>query len=97
MKQHYREFGEFCSASSNIAAEPPYAGFKKRKTVDEILDNSGDNRLISWPYTKQMCSIMEVDQTAALFITDEEYAKKIGIPRDKWVYLLGSGDRSVSC
>ena len=37
---------------------------------------------------------MEVDQAAALFLTDVQTAEKLGVPREKWIYLLGSGDAS---
>jgi acetyl-CoA C-acetyltransferase len=41
-----------------------------------------------------MCSIMQVDQAAALFMTNEQTAMELGVPRDKWIYLIGSGDAS---
>ena len=94
MEQHQREIGEFCSSCSDIAARNQYAWFQKKKTTDEILDISDKNRMISWPYTKNMCSIMDVDQTAALFMTDESYAEELGIPKEKWIYLLGTGNAS---
>ncbi|MBU2643113.1 acetyl-CoA acetyltransferase [bacterium] len=93
LQDHYLELGEFCASLSRKATGNPYAWFES-KTAGEILDVSGKNRIVSWPYTKYMCSIMDVDQSAALFMTDEAYAKELGIPRDKWIYLLGSGDAS---
>ena len=89
-----KDLGEFCSACSRIAAKNPYAWFQDDKTPEEIMDTVAANRMVSFPYTKFMCSIMQVDQSAALFMTDEQTAEKLGVPREKWMYLLGSGDGS---
>jgi len=94
IEEQRRELGEFCSGFSAIAEKNPYAWFEKRKTHEEIAGASPDNRMISFPYTKYMCSIMEVDQAAALFVTDAVTAALLGVPEEKWVYLLGSGDAS---
>ncbi len=94
MEEHRRELGEFCATLSAIAAKNPYAWFREARSSDEIIGLSSDNRMVSFPYTKFMCSIMEVDQAAALFMTDSQTAKGLGIPGEKWVYLLGSGDAS---
>jgi acetyl-CoA C-acetyltransferase len=92
IEQQRRELGEFCASMSTIAAKNPYAWFKKGRTSSEIISLSAGNRMVSFPYTKFMCSIMEVDQAAALFLTDVQTAKDLGVPQDKWIYLLGSGD-----
>jgi acetyl-CoA C-acetyltransferase len=92
--EHLRELSEFCSAYSNIAMENPYAWFREKRSADEILNVSDQNRMVSWPYTKLMCSIIEVDQSAALFMTDEGTAVKLGVPVDKLVYTRGAGDAS---
>lgn len=94
MEEHRKELGEFCSTFSSVAAKNPYAWFREARSSDEIIELSSDNRMVSFPYTKFMCSIMEVDQAAALFMTDTQTARELGIPREKWVHLLGSGDAS---
>lgn len=91
---HQRELAEFCAGFSAIAARNPYAWFREPKSSQEILAPSEENRMASFPYTKSMCSIMEVDQSAAVFMTDEATAKKLGVPRGNWVYLNGTGDAS---
>lgn len=94
MAEHRQELGNFCSTFSSIASKNPYSWFQETKSSDEIIKITPDNRMVSFPYTKSMCSIMEVDQAAALFLTDTQTAKELGVPRKKWVYLLGSGDAS---
>jgi len=92
IENHITELGEFCAGLSAVAAENPFSWFKTRKTKDEIVNVSDSNQMISFPYTKFMCSIMQVDQGAALFLTDEQTASELGVPKEKWVYLVASGD-----
>ncbi len=94
IEDHKEELGNFCSDFSKIAEENPFSWFQRRKTKDEILNITDSNRMISFPYTRSMCSIMQVDQSAALFLTDEQTAVELGVPKEKWIYLLGSGDAS---
>jgi acetyl-CoA C-acetyltransferase len=43
--------------------------------------------MISWPYTKRLCSNSQVDQGAAVIITSVAAAERAGVPRDRWVFL----------
>jgi acetyl-CoA C-acetyltransferase len=94
IEEHRQELSEFCASMSAQAAGNQYAWFPRSRTAEEIAGMSGGNRMISFPYTKLMCSIMDVDQAAAVFMTNEETAAELGVPREKWVYLLGAGDAS---
>jgi acetyl-CoA C-acetyltransferase len=94
MDEHMEELGSFCAGMSAIAMKNPYAWFRDGRGKEEIISITGENRMISFPYTKFMCSIMEVDQSAAIFMTNEEEARALGIPREKWVYIRGCGDAS---
>ncbi len=94
LEEHRRDLGGFLSGCSEIAAENPHAWFPRRRTAGEIVEVTDSNRMVAFPYTKLMCSIMEVDQSAALFLTDVETARELGVPEEKWIYLLGSGDAS---
>lgn len=94
IENHRKELGEFLAGCSSVASQNDDAWFKDRKTSDEIVGISDVNRMVSFPYTKSMCSIMQVDQAAALFMTNEQTAEELGVPREKWIYLLGSGDAS---
>jgi acetyl-CoA C-acetyltransferase len=94
IEAHRREVAEFCAGFSAVAARNPYAWFKEPKSAAEILALSEENRMASFPYSKSMCSVMEVDQSAALFMTDDATAGKLGVPRENRIYLLGSGDAS---
>jgi acetyl-CoA C-acetyltransferase len=94
IEEHRKELGEFCAGFSSIASLNDYAWFKTPKSREEIEIPSDTNPMVAFPYTRSMCSIMQVDQAAALFMTNEQTAMELGVPRDKWIYLIGSGDAS---
>src|SRR5262249_7599984 len=70
----------------------PHAWFPQLRSAGEITDASPDNRPIAFPYTKRMSAIMDVDQGAAVLLTSVGMARRLGIPTERWVYLLGCGD-----
>jgi acetyl-CoA C-acetyltransferase len=84
--------GRFCARFAAVARDNPYAWFRDGKTAEEIATPSAANRMIAFPYPKFMNAIMEVDQAAALLLTNVATARELGIARQKWVYLWGSGD-----
>ncbi|MCX8073343.1 MAG: acetyl-CoA acetyltransferase [Candidatus Binatia bacterium] len=92
LEQHRRYLGELCARMTAVAAQNPHAWFPLRRTAEEIATPSAENRMVSFPYTKYMNAIMEVDQGAALLITSAAYAKELGVPRDRCVYLWGCAD-----
>jgi acetyl-CoA C-acetyltransferase len=61
------------------------------RTPEEIYTPSPANRMVAFPYTKYMNAVMNVDQSAALVMTSVANARRLGIPEDRWVYLVGAG------
>lgn len=94
IEEHKKKLGKFCAGMSKIAAGNPYSWFQTPKTADEISVISKSNPMISFPYTKFLCSMMQVDQAAAVFLTNEQTASELGVPKEKWVYPVGGGDAS---
>jgi acetyl-CoA C-acetyltransferase len=84
--------GELCARFSEIAAANPYAWFREPKSAAEITTVTTDNRMIAFPYPKFMNSILDVDQGAALFMTSVGVARELGIPEERWIYLLAGAD-----
>ena len=83
---------EYCAGFSKIASENPRAWFRKARTGDEIGTVTDRNRMVNFPYTKYMNPIMNVNQAAAAVMMGTDTARKLGIPKDKWVYLHGGAD-----
>ena len=90
--EHRRHLAAFCARFAAVARDNPYAWFRDGKSAEEIGTISERNRLIAFPYPKFMNAIMNVDQAAALILTDVETARRLSIPESKWVYVWGCGD-----
>ena len=89
LKEHLDHIGKRYERFSIIASENPYAWEKNHFSSEEIITPSLKNRIICHPYTKRMVSNLYVDQAAALVMTTEDIAKKLGIDRELWVYPMG--------
>jgi acetyl-CoA C-acetyltransferase len=90
LPEGYRQrLGNLMEPMTKIAAENPYAWFPRERPCDELITPTKDNRLVGYPYTKYMVSIMDVDMAAALVIASHEKADALGVPPDKRVYLRG--------
>jgi acetyl-CoA C-acetyltransferase len=50
------------------------------------------NRMVSYPYTKFMCAVMDVDQAASVLMMSLAEARRQGVAEDKIVYLHGCAD-----
>jgi acetyl-CoA C-acetyltransferase len=48
--------------------------------------------MISFPYTKYLNAVINVDQAAAVVMTTTKVARELGVPEDRWVYLHGGQD-----
>jgi acetyl-CoA C-acetyltransferase len=83
----YRErIGAMMAGMTRVAAANPNAWFREARTPEFLTGVRPDNRMIAYPYTKHMVSIMDVDIAAALIVTTEAKADSLGIPREKRVY-----------
>jgi acetyl-CoA C-acetyltransferase len=86
----YREqLGRLMAPMTQVAAANPHAWFPTRRTVEELIRPTPDNRMVGYPYTKYMVSVMDVDMAAAVALCSHAKAEELGIPRDRRVYLHG--------
>lgn len=85
---HRERVAELWSRFAAVAAENPYAWTPTAWNADEILNPSADNRLVTFPYTKRMCAILEVDQAAAFIVCSYEAARAAGVPDDRMAFPL---------
>ena len=83
--------GELLAPMSRVAAANPYAWFPLERSAEELITPTPDNRMVGYPYTKYMISVMDVDMAAALVLTSHERADALGIPEDRRVYLRAWG------
>ncbi|MFX1600215.1 MAG: acetyl-CoA acetyltransferase [Promethearchaeota archaeon] len=92
LKEHLDQIGELYERFSIIASKNPYAWQKTMFNAEEIITPTSDNRKVCHPYTKHLVANLYVDQSAALVMTSEEIAQKLGIDRKFWVYPMGGAD-----
>ena len=86
-----RQIGRMYSEFTEIASKSPdHSWYPTVRTSHEISDISDSNFIVSGPYTKNMCAIERVNQSAAILIMSETEAK-LEHSRDRWIWH-GCGD-----
>jgi acetyl-CoA C-acetyltransferase len=83
------DIGRMLAPMTDVAAANPHAWFPVRRDCDDIVAVRPDNRMVGYPYTKYMVSVMDVDMAAALIVATHERADALGVPVDRRVYLRG--------
>jgi acetyl-CoA C-acetyltransferase len=81
--------GLMLARMTEVAAANPDAWFRIARNADEVIEPRPDNRMVGYPYTKYMVSIMDVDMAAAVLLASHERADALGVPADQRVYLRG--------
>ena len=66
LDEHRAALGRVMAPMTEVAAATPkHAWFPVARTAEEIATATADNRMVAYPYTKLMTSIMDVDMAAA--------------------------------
>jgi acetyl-CoA C-acetyltransferase len=91
LEAHQAANGAVMARMTEVAARSPYAWFPVERSAEEIATATADNRMVAYPYTKLMTSIMDVDMAAALLLASAEKADALGVPEERRVYLRGWG------
>lgn len=89
LAEYRTQLGDTFAPMTEIAAKNPRAWFPIERTVDEIVAPTAENRMVGYPYTKYMISIMDVDMAAALLLMSHEAAERLGIPAERRIYPRG--------
>jgi acetyl-CoA C-acetyltransferase len=89
---HIERVSRLWARFSDVAARNPHAWIREAKSAQAIRTPGPDNRMVCFPYPKLMNSNNNVDQGAALILTDTETAQRLGIPREKWIYPWAGAD-----
>jgi acetyl-CoA C-acetyltransferase len=89
LDEHRLRDGQVLSALTEVAAASPHAWFPTERSAAEISTASAQNRMVAYPYTKLMTSIMDVDMAAGLLLASTAKADALGVPADQRVYLKG--------
>ena len=89
LEPYRRGIAEMLAPMTEIAAANPDAWYPVGRSVDDLATVRPDNRMVGYPYTKYMVSVMDVDMAAALVVATHERADALGVPADRRVYLRG--------
>jgi len=92
LEEHKNHIGKIFEHFSRIASNNPYAWTQCSYTAKEIITPTSQNRYITHPYTKLMCSNVFVDQSSALIMTSKGIAEKLKIDSKLWIYPMGGAD-----
>ena len=91
LDEHALADGRILARMTEVAAKSPHAWFPTARGAAEIVTPTPDNRMVAYPYTKLMTSIMDVDMAAAVLLASAAKADELGVPEDTRVYLRGWG------
>ena len=92
LKEHRQEIAGLCADMGRVAAKNPYAWFRGERNADDFSTISARNRMVAFPYTKLMCSMISVDQSSAVLVMSLAEAGRRKIPEEKYVYPVGFGE-----
>ena len=88
-EEYRQELGDLMAPMTEVAASNRYAWFPLARTAEELITATPANRMVGYPYTKYMVSIMDVDMAAAIIVASHDKAGELGVPADRRVYLHG--------
>jgi len=89
---HRAAVGELMAGFNAVAAANPQSWFPTRRSAEEIMTVTPDNRMICYPYPKYVNAVMDVDMAAAVIVTDAATARQWGLAPDEVAYLGGWAD-----
>jgi acetyl-CoA C-acetyltransferase len=91
-REYALAMGELFAPFTRVAAANPHAAAPVERSAQELATPSERNRPIAEPYTRFLVARDQVNQGAAMLLTSVAEAGRLGIPRDRWVFLHGHAD-----
>ena len=88
-KTHLKESSELFSEFSKVAANNPLSWFPTYRSSREISEVTPENRMIGFPYTKYLNSIIRVNMSSAFILMSQKKADELSIPISKRIYVHG--------
>ncbi len=89
----YREsMGELFAPFTKVAAANPFSSAGTERSAEELITVTDDNRMICDPYPRFLVARDQVNQGAAAILMSVETARRLGVPRENWVFLHGHAD-----
>ena len=80
IEDHQKRLGALFAPFSKVASQNPEAWFPVEKSAEELITVSEKNRMIGFPYPKNLNAIMQVDQSAGVLLCSVRKARELGVP-----------------
>jgi acetyl-CoA C-acetyltransferase len=90
--EYAKSMGELFAPFSRIAAANPHASAPTERTADDLATPGERNRMVIEPYPRYLMARENVNQGAAVLMMSVAAARRLGVPRDRWVFLHGHAD-----
>jgi len=84
--------GALFAPFTRVAAANPHAAAPTVRTAAELITPTEANRFVADPYTRYLVARDKVNQGAAVLLMPAAAARRLGVPRDRWVFLHGHAD-----
>src|SRR6201987_5689200 len=84
--------GTLLAPFTEVAAKTPFSAAPVRRSADELVTVTERNRMITDPYPRFVVARDQVNQAAAVLLASVGTAQRLGVARDKWVFLHGQAN-----
>ncbi len=92
LEEHRRVVSELWARFAAVSGTRGAAWSSKAWSPEEIRTAGPENRMVTYPYTKLMCSNIYTDQAGAVLLCSPEAARATGVADDRLVYLHAGAD-----
>jgi acetyl-CoA C-acetyltransferase len=89
LEEYRHELCELFAPMTEVASRNPHAWFQTPHDPEFLQTVTTDNRMVAYPYTKHVVSIMDIDMGAAVMVASAACADRLGVPAERRVYLHG--------
>ena len=91
-QEYAAAMGALFAPFTRVAAANPHAAAPVERSAAELVTPTEANRPIADPYTRYVVAREKVNQGAAVLLMSVTAARRLGVPRDRWVFLHGHAD-----
>jgi acetyl-CoA C-acetyltransferase len=86
------EMGRLFAPFTEVAAGNPHAMSREVYTAEDLATVTERNRLTSDPFPRRMVARDQANQGAAVVVAAAGYARALGVPEERFIYLHGGAD-----
>ncbi len=90
--EYQSEMGRLFAPFTEVAAGNPHAMSREILSATDIATVTPSNRITSDPFPRRVVSRDQTNQGAAVLLTSVGLARSLGVPEERFVYLLGGAD-----